>query len=250
VGSTQWAKLRQSPWDWRILRWLRRKPRPVKVVGTTDDGDEITVAIPAKGEAGSTPWTDAVRVLHKCSEMKALDADGAVLRELERPDDDPQMQAEAERERSTTTAAAPAQAGQLPLISLDIPKLVDNIASNFERVIKTTKEMQSEASQQGLNAMVSVLNLSLNLLVRMDERLAASEGEAEHLRAAVAAAAANPPPSETSQRDQLVQLALQKALGGDGNGAPNGHSGLNVQALTALAQSLATAQQHGDGNGS
>jgi hypothetical protein len=249
LGSTQWAKLRQSPWDWRILRWLRRKPRPAKVIGSTEAGDEITVAIPAKGDAGSTPWTDAVRVLHKCDSMQALDADGNVLRELERPDDDPQMQAESERERSTRTAASPLEPGQLPLISVDIPKLVDNIASNFERVIKTTSELQSEGNKQGFDAMTSVVNLALNLLVRLDERLAASESETELLRREAAAAATTPPATETSQRDQLVTLALSKALGGDGNGAPNG-AGLNVQALTALAQSLAHSQQQGDGNGS
>lgn len=249
MGSTQWAKLRQSPWDWRILRWLRRKPRPAKVVGSTDDGDDISVAIPLKGEAGSTPWTDAVRVLHKCDRLVAFDAAGNVLRELERPDDDPQMQVEAERERSTRTAALPLEPGQLPLISVDIPKLVDNIAANFERVIKTTSELQSEGNKQGFDAMTSVVNLALNLLVRMDERLAASESETESLRQQVVQSAATPP--EPSQRDQLVSLAISKALGSDG-GAPNGHggAGLNVQALTALAQSLAQQQNGDQGNGS
>lgn len=211
--------IRVSPRNQRLLKWLRRKPCPHTIVGETEDGEERRAVVSL---TGPTIWADVLSVVRPCVNFSALDKEGNTLRVLELDPDDPELRAEAEAESLQRIVG---QHGAVPLISVDVPKLVDSIARNMREVAQESAKQQAGAYKEGFGAMVNVVNLCLNLLTRIDERMAEQE---QHTPVVEAPAAADP-------RAQMAMMALQKAMGGGGNGAPNG-GGVNMAQLLQLVQ--------------
>jgi hypothetical protein len=197
---------------------------PAIVVGETADGEERRCVVSL---TGPTVWSDVISVVRACVHLEAHDKEGQVLRALDLELDDPELQAENESEG--THARAVQLAGSVPLISVDIPRLVDNLAKNMREVASEAARQQAGAFKEGFNAMTSVVNLCLGLLMRMDQRMADVEEQTAHREPQVTA-----PPD---QRTQMAMLALQSALsGGGGNGAPANGGGLDMGQLMALVQ--------------
>lgn len=233
--------IRTSPRNLRLLRWLKRKPTPARLVGETLDGDEVKAAV---NQTGPAQWADVVGVLRNCVKVQAFDKDDQVLRQLELDPDDPELLAETETEAAARSLARGVVGSSVPIISVDIPRLVDNIARNMREVSSETARQQSGALRDGFQAMVSVVNVCLNLVVRIENRLA----EAEEQAAAAAAAAQEHEQGGAPSREQLAGLALQRALGGGGNGAPSAGN-FNPADLLRLIQSLQGQQQPPGGGG-
>jgi hypothetical protein len=214
---------------WRILRFLRRKPTPAKVLGENLDGDEVRVAVTGDTAAA---LADAVTALSDCWTIKAVDKDGALIRKLEMDPRDPELAGENPEDDK------PARAGSI--ISVDVPKLVDNIARNMREVASSSASQQANAFKEGFAAMTSVVNLCLEMLMRVDQRL-------EH--AEIQAAVNTTGEEQQSTNQQLAMMAIQKALGAPGQPSPsNGSNGNGVppQMLKALIEQLTTP---GDDNG-
>lgn len=227
--------IRTSPRNLRLLRFLKRKPTPARLVGETLDGDEVKAAVSATGPA---QWTDLVGVLRACVKVQALDKDDQVLRQLDLDPDDPELLAETETEAAVRTVARGGAA--VPIISVDIPKLVDNIARNMREVASEAARQQSGAFKEGFGAMVSVVNVCLGLLVRVENRLAEVEDQAAQQQQ-------QEETGGTPTREQLAQMALQRALGG-GNGAPTNGGNFNPADLLKLVQSLQQQKPEGGGD--
>ena len=220
---------------WRILRFLKRKPLPAKLVGESLDGDEVTVAI--TGDNGAA-LSDAVSALDECWSIKALDKDGNTLRKLELDPQDPELAAEAPDQ-----ALSSAQRSNT-IISIDVPKLVDNIARNMREVSAAAASQQSKAFSEGFQAMTSVVNLCLQMLVRVEQRLA----NAEEL-------ASNNLPKADDNRSQLAMLAFQKALGGGAPTPPqaagsNGGIHITPQMIGSLLEQFMSSGGASEGDGS
>jgi len=222
-------RIRPSPRNQRLLKWLKRKPTPHAVVGQTDDGDEKRAVVSL---TGPTIWTDVLSVVRDCVHIAAHDKEGNTLRVLELdPDNDPELQAEHELE----TAQRVAKAGSVPLISVDIPRLVDNIARNIREASNEAARAQAGAFRDGFAAMTNVVNLCLNLLTRVDDRLAAAEQDAE------SRALPPEPATPSDQRQQMAMMALQKVMGGNG-GPTNGAGAPNMAQLLQLVQQFQQSQ--------
>ena len=228
--------IRTSPRNVRLLRWLKRKPTPARLVGETVDGDEVKAAVSATGPA---QWTDLVGVLRSCVKVQALDKDDQVLRQLDLDPDDPELLAETETE-AAVRGMARGNASSVPIISVDIPRLVDNIARNMREVASESARQQSGAFKEGFQAMVSVVNVCLGLLVRVENRLAEVEDAAQQQQH-------DDEPSGPQTREQLAQMALQRALGANGAAPTNGGS-FNPADLLKLVQSLQQQQPNGGGD--
>jgi hypothetical protein len=214
---------------WRILRFLKRKPTPAKVIGENLDGDEVRVAVTGDTAAA---LADAVTALSDCWTIKAVDKDGALIRKLEMDPRDPELAGENPEDDK------PARAGSI--ISVDVPKLVDNIARNMREVASSSATQQANAFKEGFAAMTTVVNLCLEMLMRVDQRLEHAETQA----------IVNTTGDEQTNNQQLAMMALQKALGGMQSqpSPPNGSngSGMSPQMLKALIEQLTTP---GDDNG-
>jgi hypothetical protein len=224
--------IRTSPRNQKLLKWLRRKPQPAIVVGETDDGEERRAVVSA---TGPTQWTDVLSVVRACVHLEAIDKEGQVLRALDLDSDDPDLRAEDELEQARQRGSA-AQPGSVPLISVDIPRLVDNLARNMREVASESARQQAGAFKEGFAAMTSVVNLCLGLLMRVDQRMAEIEDQADNARGATVDGAPQP-----NQREQLAMMALQRALGG--NGAPsNGAAGLDMPGLLRMLQQFQGSQ--------
>jgi len=221
--------IRTSPRNRRLLKWLRRKPMPAKLVGETEDGDEVTTVLSGTGPA---TYTDACGVLRDCIRVNALDEKDRVLRRLELDPDDPELRAEVETQEALRGITR-SHGGSVPIISVDLPKLVDNIARNMREVAGEAARQNANAHRAGFDAMVSVVNIALNLLVGVEQRLARAEDQLEN---ATVTTTGEPP----DERSKLAMLALQKAMGG----AANGSAGINPQ---MIAQFLQYAQQQQGG---
>lgn len=235
--------IRTSPRNQRLLKWLRRKPQPATVVGETVDGDETRATVSA---TGPTQWSDVLSVVRACVHFKALDKEGNTLRALDLDPDDPELRAESELEAVQRIAAS--QPGSVPIISVDIPRLVDNLARNIREASSEAARQQAGAFRDGFNAMTNVVNLCLNMLARVDARMQEQEDE----RAALLAAQQQPEPQQgpVDQRQQLAMIALQRALGGNGNGAPANGGGMNMASLMQLVQQFQQSQPpEGESNG-
>lgn len=226
-SSSSFGDIRVSPRNQRLLKWLRRKPLPHTVVGECEDGEERRAVVNASGPA---TWSDVLSVVRACVHLEARDADGNTLRAIDLDPDDPELRAETELERAEQQIAR-SHPGSVPIISVDIPRLIDNLGRNMREVASEAARQQAGAHKEGFNAMVSVVNLCLGLLVRLEARMASYEERAELERDN-----ATPPPA-LPQRDQLAILALQRALGG-GASAPssNGAGGFDLGALMRIAQ--------------
>lgn len=227
--------IRTSPRNVRLMRWLKRKPMPARLVGETVDGDEVKAAVSATGPA---QWADVVGVLRSCVKVQALDKDDQVLRVLELDPDDPELLAETETEAAVRSIARGGAA--VPIISVDIPRLVDNIARNMREVASESARQQSGAFKEGFSAMVSVVNVCLGLLVRVENRLAEVE-DAQQQQDAEAEA------TGPQTREQLAAMALQRAMGGNGAAPTNGGS-FNPADLLKLVESLKQQQPSGGGD--
>lgn len=223
--------IRTSPRNVRLLRWLKRKPMPARLVGETVDGDEVKAAVSATGPA---QWTDLVGVLRSCVKVQALDKDDQVLRQLDLDPDDPELLAETETEAAVRSMARGGSAS-VPIISVDIPRLVDNIARNMREVASESARQQSGAFKEGFQAMVSVVNVCLGLLVRVENRLAEVEDAQQQ----------EDEPSGPQTREQLASMALQRAMGG--GGPTNGGGKFDPTELLKLVQSLQQQQTQPNG---
>ncbi len=218
---------------WRILRFLKRKPLPAKLVGESHDGDDVTVAL--TGDSSSA-FSDAVTALDNCWTIRALDKDGNTIRKLEMDPQDPELAADAPDQPSSMAARSNT------IISIDVPKLVDNIARNMREVAAAAASQQSKAFSEGFQAMTSVVNLCLQMLVRVERRLEVAEERTE-----LAAPA-------DGNRNQLVMLALQKALGGETTTQPQAGSNGGIHITPAMINSLleqfmaSGATSEGDGS--
>lgn len=227
--KSEMGDVRTSARTVRILRWLRRKPVPVKVVGDADDESEVSCAVAG---SSTTELHDVISVVRDCSELRALDKDGTELRRLKLPANDPELRAEAEAERTV------AQAGSVPIISVDVPKLVDSIARNIREAVSEATRNNSNAHRGGFEAMVAVMNIALNLLVGIEQRYANAEQ-------ALAQRNAGTPEEETDPKRKLAMAALERAMGG----ASNGSGGMDLGKLMEFMQQAQSAQP-GDENGS
>jgi len=222
-ASKTFGDIRPSPRNQRLLKWLRRKPLPHLIVGECEDGEERRAIVSA---TGPTQWSDVLSVVRPCIHLEAADKDGNVLRAIDLDPDDPELRAENELERAELVARS--VPGSVPIISVDIPRLIDNLARNMREVASEAARQQAGAHKEGFAAMVSVVNLCLGLLVRLEQRMA-SYDEREQLERDAAA-----PTSSMPQRDQLALMALQRALGSSsGNGAGGG---LDLGGLLRMAQ--------------
>lgn len=225
--KSEMGDIRSSPRSVRILRWLRRKPQPARIVGETADGEEVQCAV---NVTGSSTWTDVLSVVRSCTTLKALDKEGAELRRLALDPDDPELRAESEMAEALTSVA---KHGAVPIISVDVPKLVDNIARNIREVAMEAARANAGAHKEGFAAMVSVVNIALGLLVGVEQRLARAEQQLE------AAHGTSDDPEQN--RQQLAMLALQQAMGQQA-GAPNGGARVDPAALLQMMQSLREQQ--------
>lgn len=230
--------IRTSPRNRRLLRFLKRKPAPEKLVGETDDGDEVTTVLSGTGPA---TYTDACGVLRDCVRVRALDNKDRELRRLELDPEDPELRAEAETAeavRGMVRHSGPS----VPIISVDLPKLVDNIARNMREVAGEAARQNANAHRAGFEAMVSVVNIALGLLVGVEQRLARAE---DQLQSATVPTTGEP----TDERSKLALMALQQAMGGGGNGAPNGGAGFNPQMIMQMLAKMQQPQQSGEPHG-
>jgi hypothetical protein len=245
--KSELGDIRTSARSVRLLRWLRREPLPAKVVGETDDGDETSVVVSGRS---TKQLHDVVSVVRSCNELKALDKDGNELRRLTLDPNDPELRAESEAAGLVKVLGAQGVVGgSVPIISVDVPKLVDNIARNMREVASETARQSAHAHRGGFDAMISVVNIALNLLVGVESRLNALQDQ--QTRNQQQGADPNDP---AAQRQNLAMLALQKAVGGN-NGASNGSSGgggggFDPMKLMQFMQSLKDAPSQGDDNAS
>jgi len=224
--------IRVSPRNRRLLHWLKRKPMPARIVGETLDGDEVKAAV---NQTGPAQWADLVGVLRACVKVQALDKEDQVLRVLELDPDDPELRAESETEAAVHAIHRGGAA--VPIISVDIPRLVDNIARNMREVASESARQQSGAFKEGFSAMVSVVNVCLGLLVRVENRLAEVEDNAAQQHEENES---NGPQT----REQLAAMALQRAMGGNG-GAPTNGQKFDPADLLKLVASLQQQQPNG-----
>jgi len=204
----------------KIVAWLRRVPVPHQIRCEHDaKEDKVIQVIP---EQGKPKWTDICEAALAYDHLVGLDAKGAVLRELPLDPDDPDIRKQATIDKQVAESkAAAALPGREPIISIDVPKLVEAIASNMKDVAKESASMQANAFRGGFEAMVSVVNLCLGLLTRMDRRLEdVEDAHAEQLENAGAlTTTAETAPEE---RNQLAIAAMLQHLGGNKGGPSNG----------------------------
>lgn len=225
--------IRVSPRNRRLLHWLKRKPMPARIVGETLDGDEVKAAV---SQTGPAQWADLVGVLRSCIKVQALDKDDQVLRVLELDPDDPELRAETETEAAVQAISRGGAA--VPIISVDIPRLVDNIARNMREVASESARQQSGAFKEGFQAMVSVVNVCLGLLVRVENRLAEVEDAQQEQEE----------PTGPQTREQLASMALQRAMGGGGT-PTNGANGAKFDPSELLKLVASLQQQAQQPNG-
>lgn len=211
--KSELGDIRTSARSVRLLRWLRREPLPAKVVGETDDGDETTCVV-----SGNTTKKlhDVISVVKHCTELRAYDKDGNQLRALTLDPSDPELRAESEAAGLVKSLGGN---GSVPIISVDLPKLVDNIARNIREASSEASRQSANAHRGGYEAMISVVQVAMNLLVGVESRLNRMQEQME--RQERQQPDQNDP---ASQRQSMAMLALQKAMGGGNNGSSNGGS--------------------------
>jgi len=223
----------------QILRWLRRKPALARVVGDADDEGEVTCIVAGT----STPELhDVVSVVRDCTELRGFDEKGNELRRLKLDANDPEIR--AEREVAAAVSSGGNVQGSVPIISVDVPKLVDSIARNIREAVSEATRNNSNAHRGGFEAMVSVMNIALNLLVGIEQRYANAE-EALALRLQQQQAGGG---EDDDPKRKLAMAALQQAMGG-ANGAA-GANGFDPSKLMAFMRSMQQSAPGDDQNGS
>jgi hypothetical protein len=231
--KSEMGDVRTSARNLRILRWLRRKPELVKVVGDAEDEAEVSCAV-----AGSSTQElhDVISVVRDCVELRGFDAKGNELRRLKLDANDPELR--AEREVAAAVSNSSSQ-NSVPIISVDVPKLVDSIARNIREAVSEATRNNSNAHRGGFDAMVQVMNIALNLLVGIEQRYANAEQMLIE-RQQQQQAGSGDPNDPDAQKRQMAMLAFQKVMGGNGaNGA-----GFDPAKLMAFMQQM---QQGGGG---
>lgn len=226
--------IRTSPRNRRILAWLRRKPELAKVVGNSDEDDEVscTVAGPTTQELH-----DVISVVRECVELRGFDAKGNELRRLKLDPNDSELLVE----REVAAAVATSTQNSVPIISVDVPKLVDSIARNIREAVSEATRNNSNAHRGGFEAMVAVMNIALNLLVGIEARYAQA---AELLEQRNAAPTGSDPNDPDAQKRQMAMMAFQKVMGGNG-AAGNGAGGFDPTKLMAFLQQMQQGQSEG-----
>lgn len=233
--KSEMGDVRTSARNVRILRWLRRKPELAKVIGDTDEEDEVTCVVAGQK---TQELHDVISVVRDCVELRGLDEKGNELRRLKLPVDDPELRAE----REVAAAVSSGSHNSVPIISVDVPKLVDSIARNIREAVSEATRNNSNAHRGGFEAMVAVMNIALNLLVGIEQRYANAEQ-------ALAQRNAAGPEEESDPKRKLAMAALERAMGGS-NGAANG-GGFDLGKLMAfMQQAQAAGGDAGEENGS
>jgi hypothetical protein len=214
-----------TPRGHKILRFVRRKPIPHKIVGETLAGEEVKVVVSGDSAAG---LADTVEAVNDCTSLKAVDREGNLIRKLELG---PNEELEDDEQEATSK--------QRPgtVISIDVCRLVDNIAKNFREVATASANQQASAFKEGFAAMTSVVNLCLTMLLRADTRL-----EEVEEKALVNAE------GKESPKDALVRMAMQRAMGGHpGAVPPNGGNGAGMpvppEMIRAIMSQLTTPSE-------
>lgn len=224
--------IRTSARTVRILRWLRRKPLPAKVVGDTDDEGEVTCTVAG---ASTTELHDVISVVRDCCELRALDKEGNELRRLKLDANDPELRAEKEVEAAVRSGSQ----NSVPIISVDVPKLVDSIARNIREAVNEATRNNTLAHRGGFDAMVAVMNVALNLLVGIEQR---------YMNAEQALLARNTQPAEEEDpKRKMAMMAFQQAMAGGSNGSGGG---FDPTKLMAFMQQMREAAPEGEQNGS
>lgn len=236
---SEMGDIRTSPRNRRILAWLRRKPELAKVVGNADDENEVTCAV-----AGPTTQElhDVISVVRECEELRGFDAKGVELRRLKLDANDPELRVE----REVAAAVSSGTQNSVPIISVDVPKLVDSIARNIREAVSEATRNNTHAHRGGFEAMVAVMNVALNLLVGIEQRYAQAADLLEQQRNALPPS--GDPNDPEAQKRQMAMMAFQKVMGGNG-AAGNGAGGFDPTKLMAFLQSM-QGQQGGDENAS
>lgn len=204
---------------------------PFRFVGETLAGEEIKVAVTGESPAA---LTDAVTALDDCWTVRAFDKDGNLIRKLELDPHDPELATDLEDQEQKPRPGA--------IISIDVPKLVDNIARNMREVAASSASQQANAFKEGFAAMTSVVNLCLEMLLRVDRRLEQAEDRVVE------------PPAH-DDRQSLAMMALQRALGGApaGQTPPPGSNGgghISPEIIQSLLSQLGGTQgDETDGTG-
>lgn len=233
--KSEMGDVRTSARNVRILRWLRRKPALAKVVGDTDTEDEVTCVV--AGQA-TQELHDVISVVRDCVELRGLDDKGNELRRLKLDANDPELRAE----REVAAAVSNSNQNSVPIISVDVPKLVDSIARNIREAVSEATRNNSNAHRSGFEAMTAVMNIALNLLVGIEQRYL----NAEEALAARTTAASGDPNDPEAQKRQMAMLAFQKVMGGNGaNGA-----GFDPAKLMAFMQQMQQGGGAGEENAS
>jgi hypothetical protein len=214
----------------KIVAWLRRVPVPYQIRCEHDAKEDKTIQVIP--EQGKPKWTDICEAALAYDHLVALDKNGNVTRELPLDPEDPDIRKQAVIDSQVAQSkAAAALPGREPIISIDVPKLVEAIASNMKDVAKESASMQANAFQGGFEAMVSVVNLCLGLLTRMDRRL--EDVEDAHAELQDNRDAITVPGEAPEDRNQLAIAAMLQHLGAKGGGS-NGKADDGVDPVLAL----------------
>jgi hypothetical protein len=238
---SEMGDVRTSARNVRILRWLRRSPPLAKVVGNTDEDDEVICVV-----AGTKTQElhDVISVVRDCVDLRGLDDKGNELRRLKLDANDPELRAE----REVAAAVSTSSQNSVPIISVDVPKLVDSIARNIREAVSEATRNNSSAHRGGFDAMVAVMNIALNLLVGIEQRYANAE-QALAERAAQAGAGAGG--DDQDPKRKLAMAALERAMSGSNGGGGSG--GFDPVKLMAFMQTMQNAggeaPPDGDPNG-
>lgn len=188
---------------WKLRRFIKRDPAPARLVGEAIDGEEISVTWdPRRSKA----IADAIDALGVCASITAYDKEGGVLRRLE-------------LEPADEETAGNKHSGEL--LSVDVPKLVDNITRNMVALVKEATATQAKAHGEGFKAMGEVVNLCLEMLQRVDKRLQIAES--------------NIAPTGDESRNRFALMALTRLLGpgqapqiGQGKSQPSNGAGPKI----------------------
>ena len=221
----------------KIYAWLRRKPIPYQLRCEGDDGEEKTIQclLPS----GKVKWTDVVDAALGYELVTAVDEQGNVLRELKQDLNDPRGVAQAEIDQQKKDAASDARLpGREPIISVDVPRLVESIAVNMQKASAASAEQQAQAFKAGFGAMTNVITLCIRMLQRVEQRLEEERENRLDAEDEVRELTTTATDAPAEDRTELAIAAAMQALGvkgkpnANGNGKPEGNE--NVDPVLAL----------------
>lgn len=234
--AAKWAVM-SDPRGRKIVAWLRRLPIPAHVTAVDGDGEEIRVAV-SDGKV-KVRWTDIVDALEGATVIKAHDEHGGVLRQLRFDVSiEPALAQQEELQRQKLESRENAVPGREPILSIDVPRLVESIASNMQRASAAAAQQQSEAFSAGFKAMTDVVGLCVNMLTRVERRLdeeREAREEAEDDARALLTEGREQPDGE-ADRTQLALAAAMQTLGINPAKPGNGSSEVDFSQLAKLGE--------------